>query len=254
MAASEGSMTLRTRMLLAFGVVALVPIALLAFGLRQEITKRFSEEYQSRLDAVVEVIRVDLQREGDGISQRLASLQSALQKDNIFRLAAVAGIESERNYLIDYAGSAMRLNGLSMLQVQDADGLILSSGHFRNEHGRLEPELTRALASTRDGVALLTTRVPEGEFISLARAESFHIGNRAFTLVGGLAVDETFLSRFARDRATVSLLYHGRGLSSHTAGRDTDPAEAAVGGLDVRWRRGGAEERRGVVPARLRVT
>src|SRR5262249_37604506 len=227
-------MTLRTRMLLAFGIVALVPLAMLAFGLRQEITKHFSEEYQTRLDADVESIREDLQRESDGVSRQLASLQSALQKDNTFRLAAVAGVESERNYLIDYAGSAMRLTGLSMLQIQDADGSILSSGHFRNEYGRAEPDLTRALASKRGGVALLTTRVPEGEFLSLARAESFRIGNRTFTLVGGLAVDKTFLSRFARDRTiAVSLVYPGGGLSSDTAGRETDPADAAVGGFDV---------------------
>jgi signal transduction histidine kinase len=242
-------------MLLAFGVVALVPLAMLAFGLRQEITKRFSEEYQTRLNADVESIREDLQRESDGVSRQLASLQSALQKDNTFRLAAVAGVESERNYLIDYASSAMRLTGLSMLQIQDADGSILSSGHFRNEYGRAEPDLTRALASKRGGVALLTTRVPEGEFLSLARAESFRIGNRTFTLVGGLAVDKTFLSRFARDRTiAVSLVYPGGGLSSDTAGRETDPADAAVGGFDVPLIRVGADSPLEVVPARLQVT
>src|SRR5437879_4621780 len=132
-------MSLRTRMLLAFGVMVLIPLALLAIGLRQEMTTRLSQEYQVRVDRVVEVIREDLHRESTGISQRLASLKSALLNDNRFRLAAVAGVESERDYLLDYAGEAMRLTGLSMLQIQDSDGRIISSGHFRNEHGRLEP-------------------------------------------------------------------------------------------------------------------
>ena len=39
----------------------------------------------------------------------------------------------------------MRLTGLSMLQIQDGDGRILSSGHFRNEHGRIESGLASAL-------------------------------------------------------------------------------------------------------------
>ena len=147
-------MSLRTRMLLAFAVVVLIPIALLAFGLRQEMTRRLSDEYQVRVDTVVEVIREDLRRESAGISERLASLESALVNDNRFRLAAVAGVETERKYLLDYAGTAMRLTGLSMLQIQDGDGRIISSGHFRNEHGRVESGLTAALANARGGVAL----------------------------------------------------------------------------------------------------
>ena len=102
-------MSLRTRLLLAFGAVVVVPIALLAFGLRHEMNRRLSEEYQLRVDRVVEVIREDLARESTGIAERLASLESALLNDIQFRLAAVAGDESHRPYLIDYAGTAMRL-------------------------------------------------------------------------------------------------------------------------------------------------
>src|SRR5947208_8672380 len=156
-------MSLRTRMLLAFGVMVLIPLALLAIGLRHEMTTRLSQEYQVRVDRVVEVIREDLHRESTGISQRLASLKSALLNDNRFRLAAVAGVESERDYLLDYAGEAMRLTGLSMLQIPDSDGRIISSGHFRNEHGRVEPALASALAHAPGGAVLLTTRPPLGE-------------------------------------------------------------------------------------------
>src|SRR4030095_9620682 len=130
-------MSLRTRLLVAFAAVVLIPRALLAFGLRQEVIKHLSAEYQLRVDGAVEIIREDLARESagiaerlapragglletktvllaGGIAERLASLESALLNDNRFRLAAVAGVESERSYLLDYAGTAMRLTGLSM--------------------------------------------------------------------------------------------------------------------------------------------
>ncbi len=42
------------------------------------------------------------------------------------------------------------------------------------------------------GVAFVTTRGPEREFLALARAESFVLGGRTFTIVGGVAVDEAF--------------------------------------------------------------
>src|SRR5262245_14349886 len=181
-------MSLRTRLLLAFAAVVLIPIALLAFGLRQEMTRRLMQEYQLRVDRVVEVIREDLGRESAGIAERLASLEHALLNDNRFRLAAVAGVEAERDYLLDYAGTAMRLTGLSMLQIQDAEGRILSSGHFRNEHGRVDAGLASALTDVRD-VALVATRSADREFLALARSESFLISGRPFTMVGGVAVD-----------------------------------------------------------------
>ena len=234
-------MMLRTRMLVAFGVVVVIPLALLALGLRLEMTNRLTEEYQVRVDTVVEVIKEDLQRESADISARLLSLKSALVTDNRFRLAAVAELESERNYLLDYAGSAMRLTGLSMMQIEDADGRIVSSGHFRNEYGRVEAGLTAKLAKTLkdapNGVALLTTRSPEREFLSLVRSESLQIGGRTFTLIGGVAVDEAFLARLARDRAiAVSLFYPGGGFSSapeQTSAPAQEAADAAVGTLEV---------------------
>ena len=246
-------MSLRTRLLLAFAAVVLIPIALLAFGLRQEMSRRLSEEYQLRVDRVVEVIREDLARESAGIADRLASLERALLDDNRFRLAAVAGAESERDYLLDYAGTAMRLTGLSMLQIQDGEDRILSSGHFRNEHGRVAPGLAAAVRGA-SGVALVTVRGAEREFLALARVESFLLGGRSFTLVGGVAVNEAFLTRLARDRSiAVSLRYSGAAplTVSPTSGPTDD---SAVGALQLAVIRGGSGPPLEVVPARLEVT
>ena len=246
-------MSLRTRLLLAFAAIVLLPIALLAFGLRQEMTRRLSEEYQLRVDRVVDVIREDLARESASIAERLASLESALLSDNRFRLAAVAGVESERDYLLDYAGTAMRLTGLSMLQIQDGDDRIISSGHFRNEHGRVESGLATALQSAR-GVALVTSRGAERDFLALARAESFQISGRTFSIVGGVAVDEAFLARLARDRAiVVSLRYPGA--EALTIPRQLETSgDSAVGELQLPVIRGGAGSAAEVVEARLDVT
>ena len=245
-------MSLRSRLLLAFAAVVLIPIVLLAFGLRQEMARRLSEEYQVRVDRVVEVIREDLDRESASIAARLASLESAILNDNRFRLAAVGGAESERDYLLDYAGTAMRLTGLSMLQIQDGDDRIVSSGHFRNEHGRVESGLASALLGAR-GVALVAARGAERDFLALARAESFPIGGRTFTLVGGVAVDEAFLARLARDRSiAVSLGEPGAELKV-PQGPDTT-ADAAVGELQLPVIRGQAGSPVEVVQARLVVT
>jgi signal transduction histidine kinase len=246
-------MSLRTRLLIAFAAVVLIPLALLAFGLRQEMARRFSAEYQIRVDAVVEVIEEDLARESTDVAERLASLENALVNDNQFRSAALAGLESERDYLLDYAGTAMRLTGLSMLQVQDAEGRILSSGHFRNEHGRADPGLVHALRGAGQ-VALVLTRNAEREFLALARVEPVVIGDRTFSLVGGVVVDEAFLARLARDPSiTVSLRAPDGEPAAIRLGPDV-PRGAAVATLHVPLIRGGAEAPIEVVQARIDVS
>jgi signal transduction histidine kinase len=253
-------MSLRTRLVLAFAAIVLIPIALLAFGLRQEMTRRLSQEYQLRVDTVVEVIRDDLDRESAGIAERLVSIERVLLDDNRFRLAAVAGIESERAYLLDYAGTAMRLTGLSMLQVQDAAGQIISSGHFRNEHGRVDAELTAALSKTSGGVVFSTIRSADGEFMALVRGESFQIAGQTFTMVGGVKVDDAFVARLARDRTIVISLIHPGGVmssvpvsSGSTGSGNAGDADVAVGELEIPLIRTAVDQPVEIAQARLQV-
>jgi signal transduction histidine kinase len=100
--------------------------------------------------------------------------------------------------LLDYAGNAMRLAGLEMLQIQDGDGRIVSSGHFRNEYDQLEPDLARLLAAA-GGTALVRARSAEAPFLALARLDSLQLGGKRFTLIGGIAVDSGFLARLTPD-------------------------------------------------------
>jgi signal transduction histidine kinase len=151
-----------------------------------------------------------------------------------------------------------------MLQVQDGDGRIISSGHFRNEHGGVEPALAAALAEARRakaGVALVTAHGAEHDFLALARGESLRIGDRPFTLVGGVAVDELFLRRLTRDRAiSVSLIYPGGALSSENLGNPlnpvnlANPGDAFIGELQIPLIKTAAGAPIEVVQATLRVT
>src|SRR4030095_11875411 len=94
----------------------------------------------------------------------------SLSDDNRFRLA-VLGARPDPSYVLDYAASAMRVAVLAMLQVQDSSGRILSSGHFRNEFDRLEPNLPRLIAAASGGAVLTHARTAEGQVLSLVRGD-----------------------------------------------------------------------------------
>lgn len=191
-------MTFRARLMIAFGVVALAPLVVIAAGVRREMDRRLTAQDDRRAAALGAVASADLSRRGASIGERLASLADALTDDNRFRLAVTQGDATQRAYVLDLAGREMRLTGLSMLQIQDAAGRILSSGHFRNEYDRLEPDLPALLAAAR-GAALVRARTPDGPLLALARVDSVRLGGRTFALVGGESVDSTFLTRLAPD-------------------------------------------------------
>jgi signal transduction histidine kinase len=183
-------MTFRTRLLAAFGVVVLVPLLVFGLGIRSEMARRVTAEYERRVDALVSVIRADIARETDRIAGRLAALKASLADDNTFRTGLRGG---DRGYLLDYAGTAMRLSGLDFLQIQNDAGRVVSSGHFRNEFDRF------GAAVPPGGPALVRARTAEGTFVALVTSDSLRLAGNILRLVGGVTVDSSFLTRLTRD-------------------------------------------------------
>ena len=238
-------MSFRARLLLGFGAVVLVPLTVFGWRIRAVMTNRVTAEYQQRVAALVSVIRADLDRQSAGIALRLGALRDAIVQDNEFRRATVQG--GDRSHLLDYAGDAMRLAGLSLLQIQDETGRIVSSGHFRNEYDQSDPALPRLLAAAPAGTALVEARTAEAPFLALARVDSVRVRGRLFTLVGGMAVDSTFLARLTPDsELTVAVA-----LPSDTSSA-VDPATQVVGALDVPFVTAGDSAR--LLPARIVVS
>src|SRR2546426_3315953 len=135
-------MKFRTRLLISFGVVVLIPLLVFGLGIRREMSRNVTGQYEQRVSALVNVINADIAREGDRIGARLATMKNSLKDDNNFRNVVVRG--ADRSYVLDYAGNAMRLSGLDFLQIQDDEGRVVSSGHFRNEFDRLGSAGARA--------------------------------------------------------------------------------------------------------------
>jgi signal transduction histidine kinase len=208
-------MNFRTRLFLAIVVAVGVPLGALAWGVSHELEQRLTAEYQQRVGSIASLIEADLARESGSVGSRLAALSAELKRDNRIRLAALQADPRNRQYLLDYAGEAMRLAGLSILQLEDSSGRILSSGHFRNQFDQLQPDLPRQLASTGDTLVLVRTRTPEGTLVALTRIASLTIGGRPFSLVGGIEAEHRLLSGLTRDRdLSVSLVYPGAELNS----------------------------------------
>ena len=190
-------MTFRSRLQISSALLAIVAIGALALGVRYEMTRRLTAEYQRRVLALVDGIEADLVAEGQTIAARLRAFVERLADDNQFRLALSSA--RDRSYVLDYAGSAMRVAGLSMLQIQEPDGRIISSGHFRNEFDRVEADLARSIAMSPRASALAEARTPTGPFLALVGVDSARVAGTWLTVVGGVRVGSDFLRGLARD-------------------------------------------------------
>ncbi len=203
------------RLLIALLLAATLPIAALAFLIRQEMTERLTADYVRAAESAITQTEALLHDQHRQIRTSLAALSAAIPDDNRFRRSAVDDRRDERTYLLDYAGLAMRLTGLAMLQIQDESGRIISSGHFRNEYDRIDTALPGLLRT--EGLALARVRSPEGPFIVLVAADTVKMGGRRFSVAGGMRIDqiipETLLTR---KELTVDLV--------------TDPANPSSGG------------------------
>jgi len=189
----------RIRVLFAMIAVAIGPLLAIAIGVRHELDRRLTAQYAARAAGFAAITGEDLAHESATIADRLASLRSTMSDDNRLRLAVALRSPSERPYLLDFASQAMRLTGLSTLQIQDEDGRVLSSGHFRNEFDRLEPDLPSLLRSAPGGAAIVDARTADGPIRVIARVDSLRLAGRPLTIVGGIAVSSPFLRALAPD-------------------------------------------------------
>jgi signal transduction histidine kinase len=225
-------MTFRSRAFAALAVAALVPLALLAVGVRREMSRRLAEENTRRGETAVTALRDDLSRESEAVAARLATLGTELQRDNRFRVAVVDADPAARRALLDLAGAAMRTAGLDMLQIQDSAGRILSSGHFRNEFDRVAPALPRALEAAGSAPVLVRARTPDTTVVVLARLDSVRVAGERLTLAGGTAIEPRLGRQLARDRE-LSLEIAYPGLASAARGDRTVVAALPLPFIDL---------------------
>ncbi len=206
-------MSFRARLFAGFLIAVMIPLGLFAVGVRQTMSRRLVEQYRAGTAALAASAAGELQRQGQEIAGRLSAIAGRLSEDNRFRLGLLDSTAPDRRYLLDYAGAAMRATGLHLLQIQDADGRILSSGQFRNDYDRLDPGLPRSLARS-SGPAVVEARTAEAPFLALARVDSARVAGRSLYLVGGIQLDRDILAGLTRDSVlTVSLIAPGHVIS-----------------------------------------
>ncbi len=178
-------MSFRAKLVLAFAASALLPLVVLAFGMRREMSRRLSRQSWSRAASVSSTVTAKLASMRESTRERLHEVSGVLAADNRFRLAEVAHDSGAARSLIDWAAGAMPSAGFAALQVQDSSGRIVSSGHYRNQFGQVDAVLPAFLDRAGAEGAIIDVVTTSGDVRVLAMIDSFRVASRRYVVIGG---------------------------------------------------------------------
>ena len=203
-------MRLRTRLALAFSLLALLPIALLVPLTLSELRKSLSREYENRLQRATDAAHSELLRLDDDVRRRMTALAEGPGAEN------VAKAEHAHTPVAQLSGAAvglMQSERLTVLVLLDAGGSTLSSAHLPARVGDSDPALY-ALTGT-PGVPHWTGVEVRGDHgietrPALVCAHAIDYGEVRLWAVGGVQLDGAVAEQLARlTGAQVRVLFEG---------------------------------------------
>ncbi len=192
-------MKLRGQILLGVLLITVIPLILVMLITRNGVTSRFTDLDTRRVEDQMRLTRQDLTAKGAGLENMLTSLGAGITADNRFRLALIDQREDLKSYLVDFAPRHMSLMNIDFLQIQTADGKVISSGHFRHSIGQIDAALPRLLSLVQGGQALIPARSAEDAFLALARTSHLQVGGKTIHITGGIRLDSSHLRDLSRD-------------------------------------------------------
>jgi len=186
-------MRLRTRLALAFALLAVVPLALVVPRAIGEVRGILSKDLESRLESVRTVAETAVQETGRDALRAVEEIAGSVALEDFARELRAQGPSNQR---LAVAKRLMDGRNLSVLSLFDAEGKTLSSGHLPARVGDPDPALFAATQNATQGAlpVLVDLRGEAGvhRYPALVAARSFEYGELGIWVVGGRVLDSNF--------------------------------------------------------------
>ena len=207
-------MRLRTLLLLAFAVLALLPLAVAVPLASRRIKETFSRELATRADAALGVATSELDRLRGEVEQSVATLAADPGTESV-----ALQLESGVPPVADAMRAVAEGRPLTVLTLLDASGVSRSSAFLPARVGDVEPGLSTVRAGEAAVVVPVEVQTPDGVQLrpALVAARPVEAAHGTAVLVGGQILGDAWVARLARlTGARVEL--EGPGLAPAAAG------------------------------------
>lgn len=201
-------MRLRTRLALAFTLLAVVPLAVVVPPTLARLRVTLSRELDARMEAAMTSAQESLERSGTNARRAVEELVDSPAMEDLAREARES---PTRAIQAGTAEGLMKSRGLTVLTLFDRGGTVLSSGHLPARRGDPDPALFAVTRekSPKPVPVRVEVRTPSGlrPLPALVTARPVDYGDVRLWAVGGVLLDEGLAQHLARlTQAQVSLM------------------------------------------------
>jgi nitrogen fixation/metabolism regulation signal transduction histidine kinase len=223
--------SLRTRLILGFSLVALVPLALAMLLLGTRIQRTVHDQAAARLAAALNVLRGELENDGERLQARLALIARDPQLKRMFLVGSADDLEL-RQYLADQRF----LIGLDYLAVADsagrlrADAATAPAARTLSARAALGAEMLPVLPDS--GLAVVSVTSLRALALDARAAIPYQDTTVGFVR-GGMLLDALFLKRLQRASGLELVLRDGSGRVLATTLQGGDAGVVLKGGAKL---------------------
>ncbi|RKH55550.1 ATP-binding protein [Corallococcus aberystwythensis] len=204
-------MRLRTRLALAFALLALVPLAIVVPLTLTRLRDTLSRELDARMTAATASAQESLERSAANARRAVEELVESPAMEDLVREARSAPM---RAIQANTAEGLMKSRGLTVLTLFDRNGTVLSSGHLPARRGDPDPVLFAVTKekSPKPVPVRVDVRGDAGlrQVPALVTARPVDYGDVRLWAVGGVVLDDGLAQHLARlTQSDVTLLSGG---------------------------------------------
>jgi nitrogen fixation/metabolism regulation signal transduction histidine kinase len=199
LAGEEDVMRLRTRLALAFALLALVPLAVVVPLTIARLRTTLTRELSGRMQGATTSAQEALERSATGARRAVEELVDSPAMED---LAREARDRPTRAIQAGTAEALMKSRGLTVLALFDGNGTTLSSGHLPARRGDPDPALFAVTRekSPKPVPVRVNVRTDAGlrEMPALVTARPVDYGDLRLWAVGGVLLDDSLAQHLAR--------------------------------------------------------
>lgn len=218
-------MNLRARLLLIFGGIVVVTVALVSYSVAAGARRVFQRLDDQRTAAIIGQFRREFSLQGDTLAARASAIASS-QAIRSMALALSTPSGDPAPYL-NLAPSLATEQQLDFLEILTQDGTIISSAQWPARFGLREPWVTESSDWNHEPAFLRYEETQQGNQLALLTVHELGerettSANRKFYLVAGRRIDSSFLRSLVLPEGTRLLLWQPS--ASGDSGELEDPS------------------------------
>jgi two-component system nitrogen regulation sensor histidine kinase NtrY len=195
-------MSLRRRLLLLFALTVLVPVSIVAAIVLFTARRAFARANDEQTSALVAQFTQEFTRRGEEVSKRLLAASSTSEAARI--ALAAAQMPPRYKVFVDDAQAIAQVEQLDFLEFADDRGTIISSAQWPAKFGYQEP---LAAGSPPTTPFLKDEETPSGHALGLLSIRIVPAGDRKLYVLGGIRLDQNFLSSLKLPAGMRVMLY-----------------------------------------------